>query len=214
MEPGARILDCPCGYGRHTVELARRGYDVVGIDLCAQFVAEARRSASLLPATTRWQILEGDMRSLPKSIGNFDVCLSMFFSFGFFDDKENMQVLREYRKSLKSGGRLLIHTDVNPDRVEAGTYGDRHRRTLRCRGELFVDEQVLRDTGTLHGSWTIHRDNRPSITESYVVRIYSHREMAIMLMEAGFSNVRTAFSSSSSPDSGAVPQEVLYVATL
>ena len=43
LPAGGRVLDCPCGNGRHSLELAARGYRVTGIDLAAEFIAEAKR---------------------------------------------------------------------------------------------------------------------------------------------------------------------------
>ena len=57
----SHLLDVPCGNGRHSVELARRGHRVTGVDRSEEFIAEARASGASLEAT--W--LEADMRQLP-----------------------------------------------------------------------------------------------------------------------------------------------------
>lgn len=62
LAPGARLLDVPCGNGRHSVELASRGYRPTGVDIAAEFVREAQaRAASGLQV----EFLLGDMRHLP-----------------------------------------------------------------------------------------------------------------------------------------------------
>src|SRR5258705_307498 len=60
--PGARILDVPCGYGRHAAALARRGFRVVGVDLSRAMIAEARRRFAERPRLT---FVRGDMRRRP-----------------------------------------------------------------------------------------------------------------------------------------------------
>ena len=58
---GARILDLPCGYGRHAALLARRGFRVVGVDLSIAMLAEARRRSTEGP---RLRFRRGDMRRI------------------------------------------------------------------------------------------------------------------------------------------------------
>ena len=49
----ARLLDVPCGNGRLTLELARRGFDPTGVDISKEFIAEARREAEKVDRTPR-----------------------------------------------------------------------------------------------------------------------------------------------------------------
>lgn len=112
LPAGAKILDVPCGYGRHAVELARRGYRVVGIDLSRAMIAEARK---------RWRkrknlrFVLNDMRRL-KASGEFDAVVNMYTSFGYFSPRENVAVLRRLTRALRPGGLLLIdHRDPAHD---------------------------------------------------------------------------------------------------
>ncbi|MGH9664720.1 MAG: class I SAM-dependent methyltransferase [Bryobacteraceae bacterium] len=77
--PAAQFLDVPCGNGRHALELARRGYRTTGVDLSAEFIAEARAAGS---ASTSW--VQGDMCDLPWS-GAFDGACCFGNSFGYLD---------------------------------------------------------------------------------------------------------------------------------
>lgn len=213
LNAGDRILDCPCGYGRHSIELARRGYHVTGIDLCPQFIDEARQKANRLSLDAKCRFIEGDMRSLPYSNGTFNVCVSMFLSFGFFDDENNLRVLREYRRVLADNGKILIHTDVNPDRIVADKYGDRSIRTLRDGSTLRIQEHFNNESRRLEGQWFLYQDNREVMRRSYSIRIYSHDELTNMLKEAGFSTIRLSFPASASKNNPDLSQEVIYVAT-
>ena len=112
LSPGARILDVPCGYGRHAAELARRGFRVVGVDLSRAMVAEARRRWTEGP---RLRFLRGDMRRL-KARGEFDAVVNLYTSFGYFSPRENLAALGRLARALRPGGLLLIdHRDPGHD---------------------------------------------------------------------------------------------------
>jgi SAM-dependent methyltransferase len=103
----ARVLDVCSGYGRHSIELARRGFDVTGIDISEMQVAEARRLASAAGVSPAF--LVGDARSLPVAAGAFDAAVNMFLSFGYFaTDAESQAMLNGIARALRPGGRLLI----------------------------------------------------------------------------------------------------------
>src|SRR5437016_12854634 len=83
LHPPRRILDLPCGQGRHAIELARRGYEVTGVDLSPYMLAVAKERAEANGVGVRW--LAGDMREpLPGEV--FDLVLNLFTSLGYFDD--------------------------------------------------------------------------------------------------------------------------------
>lgn len=112
LPAGARILDVPCGYGRHSAALARRGFQVVGVDLSRAMIAEARRRWREVP---NLRFILKDMRRL-KFDGNFDAVVNMYTSFGYFSPRENVAVLRRLTRALRPGGLLLIdHRDPAHD---------------------------------------------------------------------------------------------------
>lgn len=104
---GARLLDVPCGQGRHAHLLAEAGYDVDGLDYSAHLLAKAKergRGRSLRYA-------RGDMRRLPARWSRrFDAVLNLFTSFGFFTDPaDDVRVIAEFARVLKPGGVLVWH---------------------------------------------------------------------------------------------------------
>lgn len=179
-----RILDCPCGYGRHTLELARRGFKVTGLDLCSSFIAEARQNA--LKESLTCDFIEGDMREMPFEPSYFDYAVNMFLSFGFFDDDENQRTLLEFCRVLKIGGRLFLHSDVNPHLINTEQYGDRAVRHLVNGGILHIDEHYNPSTRRLEGCWKIDKSHDNVKAACYSVRIYSEKELREMALAAGF----------------------------
>jgi SAM-dependent methyltransferase len=109
------ILDLACGGGRHSIELARRGISVVGLDAAGPVLAHARAQAAALGLSVSF--VQGDMRELTYE-GRFDAVLVMNSSLGFFDDATNRQVLAGAARALAPGGRLLLQC-INPYQIEA-----------------------------------------------------------------------------------------------
>lgn len=108
LPPDAAVLDLCCGEGRHTVELARRGYRMSGLDLSAFQLRLARRAAREAGVQVRWH--RSDMRDIPWR-GEFDAVINMFTAFGYFEsDEEDAKVLTAAAGALKPGGRLLLDT--------------------------------------------------------------------------------------------------------
>jgi SAM-dependent methyltransferase len=105
---GARILDVPCGYGRHAGELARRGFHVVGVDLSRAMIAEARRRFTEGPGL---RFVRRDMRRIAFR-GEFDAVVNLYTSFGYFTPTQNETALRRMARALRPGGQILIdHRD-------------------------------------------------------------------------------------------------------
>lgn len=106
-----RILDIGCGTGRHSIELARRGYDVTGIDLSSAMLERARANAAA--ADCRVSFIQADARSLSFS-EEFDVVI-MLCEGGFplmETDEMNYEILRSAARALKQHG-LFIFTTLN-----------------------------------------------------------------------------------------------------
>jgi SAM-dependent methyltransferase len=154
------------------------------------------------------------MRNLPVPSGEFDCCLNLFLSFGFFDDADNQRCLSEFARVLKPGGQLLIHTDVNPDRTIAGTYKDRSFRSLPGNGSLEIHELYDSSSHRLVGTWTVAGDHagNGALTRGYSIRIYNHQELSDMLQTAGFHPPQAIpINSAGRPATDANAQEVLYI---
>ena len=103
---GARILDLCCGPGRHSLEFARRGYLVTGVDRTRSYLDKARTSAAVEQLVV--EFVESDMREFARA-ATFDGAINFFTAFGYFDDPtEDLKVARNLSSSLKPDRRLLI----------------------------------------------------------------------------------------------------------
>lgn len=105
LTPQDRILDLACGHGRHSIELAKRGFAVTGLDYSTPFIEKARFDAT--KAGVEIEFMQGDMKVLPFE-QTFDVVLLLFTSFGYFGNEENQEVFKQINKSLKPNGTFLL----------------------------------------------------------------------------------------------------------
>lgn len=108
LTPGMRILDIGCGAGRHCIELAKRGFRPVGVDLSRRMVQVARACAAEQGVTLR--LVRADARAMPFS-EVFDVAISLCEgAFGIMDgDQDDRQLLLEVYRALRPGGFFLVN---------------------------------------------------------------------------------------------------------
>jgi SAM-dependent methyltransferase len=174
------VLDAPCGHGRISNRLADRGMKVTGVDAAELFLERAREHGSSA------EYVHGDIRALPFD-GPFDVVLSWFTSFGYFDDDENRQVLSEYRRVLRPGGRLLIEMHNHDEFVRRFTPAP-FSSTTRRDSDLMVDTSEFDcTTGRIETDRVTIRDGE--VRESHhSVRIPTIPELREWLTEAGFAS--------------------------
>lgn len=102
-----RILDLACGFGRHALELARRGFSVVGVDITPAYVDFARQQAEMEKLDAHF--LCADIRDLPFE-KEFDVVLNMADgAVGYLEtEEENLKIFRVISQALKPGGRHFM----------------------------------------------------------------------------------------------------------
>lgn len=121
LPKGSRILDLACGYGRISIELASRGFDVLGLDYCSEVLELARSEAKR--RNVKVEFVQGDMRNLQYD-NEFHGVVCWGNSFGYFSDDENDRVLGLISRSLKRNGRLILDLH-NKDAVIRNYLGKR-----------------------------------------------------------------------------------------
>lgn len=176
---GARILDVPCGQGRHAHLLAEAGYDVDGLDYSAKLLAVARKRGT----GPNLRYTKGDMRKLPgKWTKRFDAVLNLFTSFGFFaHPADDSRVVEEFARVLKPGGLLVWHGGSR-DGVMARFLA---RDWWATDGTMFAQERsfdALSGLLTVHSTWT--RGNRRG-TRQHSIRLYTATRLAELFADHG-----------------------------
>ncbi len=101
--PGCSMLDVACGKGRHSLQLANKGFDVTGIDLSDDSINEA-----LQYETDTLHFYNHDMR-LPFWINYFDYAFNFFTSFGYFNTRrEHDNTIRTIAQAIKMNGTFVM----------------------------------------------------------------------------------------------------------
>ena len=190
LRPGAAVLDACCGPGRHSLELAARGYSVTGIDITDAYLEAARESA--LDLDQHVEFLHADIRSFRRPAA-FDVALNLFTSFGYFaSEAEDLEALRSLRISLKPGGSLVIETNGKETAARDFVAGERFERE---GWRIQTRYAVVGAWEGLLNRWILTRrsPDDPSATErvdnSFILRLYSGTELRTALLSAGFATV-------------------------
>jgi SAM-dependent methyltransferase len=201
LERGATVLDVGCGLGLHSIELCRRGFLVVGLDLSLAMITRAAEAAQR--QAMKINFVHADIREMEFD-GAFDGVICMGTTFGFFDDDANRDVLTRLHQALKPGGRILLDV-VNRDYAIA----------LQPNLVWFEgDECVVMEesdfnyfNSRLSVKRTMMREDGRQSQADYAIRLYSLHELGQMMQQMGFrvievsgqEAIRGAFFGSCSP---------------
>jgi SAM-dependent methyltransferase len=181
LQSGSRILDLACGIGRHAMIMARRGYEVAGMDLSMPLLQIALNEAQKRSIPVKF--VHGDMRSM-NFASIFDGCYCWQTSFGYFDDPTNFKVLQGIHRALKPGGRFLLDV-INRDYI----IGDMPNRAWWEGKEcIFLEEVDFDNTQSLlHTKRSyIYEDGTPPLEQNFYIRLYSLHELLNLMQGAGF----------------------------
>jgi SAM-dependent methyltransferase len=184
VQPGARVLDMPCGVGRHSLELARRGMHVTGVDRTAAYLATAHERAAAEGLDAEW--IQDDMRCFCRPAA-FDLAINLWTSFGYFEDPaENERVLANLSQSLKPGGALVM--EMLGKEVLARVFVPRDWQEMPD-GSLFLMERAIsRDWTWIDNRWILVKEGRR--TDYHVSHhLYDGAGLSSMLRAAGLAEV-------------------------
>jgi len=102
-----RFLEVACGNGRICIPIAKRGFDVTGIDIGKLYIADAKKRAKRNKVKARFVC--GDMRRLRQFVsGKYDVVLSVWTSIGYYSKKTDQRVFKMVAQCLRKNGLFLI----------------------------------------------------------------------------------------------------------
>ena len=200
LPSGARVLDCPCGQGRHAHLLAEAGFNVDALEYSEDLLAVARKRGT--GKTLRYT--QGDMRKLPtRWTGRFDAVVNLFTSFGFFDDP------RDDERVLSQFARVLIWHGGARDGVMAKFLS--RDWWSSADGTMFGQERSFDPLSGFLEITSTWRGPKGHGERSHRIRLYTASELAMRMRDVGLV-VEQAFDSWSPRALGRTSSEMLLVA--
>lgn len=188
LQSGQTVLDLPCGHGRHSIEFARRGLRVVGVDLNEDPLERAYWAAR--EAGVKVDLRRIDMREI-EFREEFDAVFNLWTSFGYFESEaEDRLVLERAYRALRPGGAFVLET-VN-------LYAVLRRFEPRSWHELGDGRMLLEErsfdpwTGKMQSGWVLVEPSGERIEMAFATRAYTLVELVRMLTSVGF-RVERAF---------------------
>lgn len=180
LPAGSRVLDVPCGQGRHAHLFAEAGFDVDGLDYSRELLAVARQRGT----SRHLRYTRGDMRRLPaRWNGRFAAVLNLFTSFGFFlQPADDRRTLAEFARVLEPGGVLVWHGG-DRDGVMARFLG---RDWWRTRDGTLVAQE--REFDSLSGQLVVRSEwagAGTSGSREHRIRLYTPTRLAELCADVG-----------------------------
>jgi len=182
------ILDLACGQGRHSIELARRGFtNVNGLDRSHYLIRRAKNNSGT--EQLKVQFREGDARKLPYATDTFDVVLMLGNSFGYFESTEDdIKILKEVFRVLKPLGTFLI--DVADGNYLRGNYSPRSWEWLDPKHFVCRERSLASDNQRLISREVISHIHKGVILDQfYAERLYDKENLVDMFNHTGYKHI-------------------------
>lgn len=180
LHSGEAILDLCCGQGRIALELAKRGFQVTGLDLSPSLLSLGRQAAAEAGVDVMW--LQAEMREIPP--GPFDAIINIFSAFGYLEsDDEDQKVLDGVARALRPGGHFFLDVHSREHFIRVGPHSEWER--LPDGALLLTETEIDLATSRWYVKTTLLEVDGRRETQDFVVRQYSLTELVGMLRRAG-----------------------------
>jgi SAM-dependent methyltransferase len=185
LAPGSRILDVPCGSGRHTVGLATRGHRVLGLDISVEAVEHARLSVAGRGLDVEFVL--GDMRRIPDGGGPFDAAVCMGNSFGYLGLDGTREFADALGAAVRPGGGLVVDFAGAAESLLPAWRGE--PRTM-VTGDITVVTTSEYDVATSRVLSTYEiRRGEETFRATALHHVYTSAHLARLLTDAGFTGI-------------------------
>jgi SAM-dependent methyltransferase len=184
LPAGGRVLDVPCGGGRHSLELAARGYQMTGVDISTEFLAAARSRAAERQLSVAWE--KRPMHDLPWK-EEFDGAFCAGNSLGGLDDEATAAFFRAVARALKPGARFVVD---NGCVAECALPLLKERFWMPLGDILFlIHNRYDHERSRLEMDFNLIRDGKEE-KKSGFQRVFTYREFCALLAGAGFEGMQ------------------------
>jgi SAM-dependent methyltransferase len=179
LRPGSRVLDVPCGSGRHSLALAGRGCRVTGIDVSAEAVAFARNAARGIDV----DLLVGDMAAVPTHL-RVELAICMGNSFGYLDHEGTRRFLADLATVVTPGGHLVLDYGFVAESLLPGLRVEEEPMTIGG-----IEAESVNEYDAVNSRWLTRFTFRRGDEEyrgTSVQHVYTAAEVVRLVREAGF----------------------------
>jgi len=183
LPAGAQVLDVPCGGGRHSIELASRGYRLTGVDISTEFLAQARAAAEANQQAVTWE--QRSMLDLPWT-ARFDGAYCLGNSLPGLDAADLLAYLQGVARALKPGGRLALDSGI----IAESILPNLKQRAWWQMGDILslVHNRYDPAQGRLHHDFTLIRAGQVERKTGFSL-VLTYREFYQLLGQAGFAEI-------------------------
>ncbi|WP_433223089.1 class I SAM-dependent methyltransferase [Dactylosporangium sp. CS-047395] len=179
LPSGAHVLDLPCGSGRHSLALARRGFRVTGIDVSQEAITFARHSTHA--ETVDFRV--GDMAAVPQDL-HADLAICMGNSFGYLDHDGTRQYLADLANVVQPGGHLVLDYGFVAESLLPGLHLEEPPMTIGG-----IEATSINEYDATNSRWLTTFTFRRGAEEHHgtsVQHVYTAAEVVRLVREAGF----------------------------
>jgi D-alanine-D-alanine ligase len=189
LEPNDRVLDLCCGQGRHSLELARRGFRfVTGIDRSRYLIRLARKRARKLGLAVDFH--EGDARKFNLPDDSSHCVILMGNSFGYFDrEEDDLAVLQSVKRILADGGTLamdLVDGEWMRNHFEPRSWEWIDGNHFVCRERSLATDRIR----LISREVVVHAEHGIIADQFYAERLYTRNQISTLLEKVGFQSLR------------------------
>ena len=177
------IADLCCGFGRMSMEFARRGFITTGVDITSSYLKTAKEEASYEKLKINY--IKEDVRIF-RSRGAFNLAVNLYNSFGFFENPEDdLLFAKNAYYSLKPGGAFIIEVLGKEIAARDYTSADWFER---AGFTVLTESEPIDSWSSMWNKWVIIKGAERH-EKVFIQRLYAASEMRRLLFKAGFSEV-------------------------